>query len=328
MKKNVLFLLLLLGVSTTLFAQVDKVNPFKNTQVDPSVEITFPNIGATSVQINFVPNESCEYYYFVAGPKGQMEAFATQFGTTIDELVTQWGIQQFGEYTHEYTDFSAGTEYEIFVRPYGSNDTPFPLVKAEVTTITLGGDGVSEITIELSNITSNSVILKTTPNAETSVYYNGLAELALVETEGVEGAMNMIIANDYALYAVDIWEWLSLKENTKYKALARGKNANGEWGPIAEDEFATLPTGIDEVSANKDFSIHPNPSDGNFTLTSKLDSNLKGKLIDSAGKLLQEVEIRSGENAFSFNNLSAGIYWMVISNENATVVTAPIIIAK
>ncbi len=223
---------------------------------------------------------------------------------------------------------AAGTEYEIYARPYGAGDAPFPLVMIKATTETGGGEGVSQITIELSNITSNSVIMTTTPNAETAVYYNGIAELSLVEELGLDSVMTLIIEKDYALYDVDVWEWLDLKEDTKYKAMARGKNANGEWGDIIAEDFSTLPTAIEEVSANKDFRIYPNPSDGNFTLTSKPDKKLSGKLIDSTGKHLQNIEINAGENAFSFSHLSRGIYWLIISDDNRTITTAPILIAK
>lgn len=322
MKKRLSYLLLLLGISMSIFSQT------QNRETDPAVTITVLEVGTTTMNLHFEPNETCEYYYFVLSPVGDMQMYSGMMGVTIDELVTMWGIKKTEASDYEYTGLAAGVEYEIYARPYGADDTPFALNKITATTEVGGGEGVSQITIELSNITSNSVVLKTTPNEETSVYYNGIAEAALVESIGLEEVMAIIVENNYDLYDVDVWEWLDLKEDTKYKAMARGKNANGEWGDIAVADFSTLPTAIDEVSANKDFIIYPNPSDGNFTLTSKLDKKLSGKLIDSTGKHLQNIEIGIGDNAFSFSNLNRGLYWLIISDDNRTIVTAPILIAK
>ncbi len=322
MKKKLSYLLLLLGISISLYSQT------LNRDVDPSVDITILEVGTTTMKINFEPNETCEYYYFVASPVGQMEMFSEMMGVSIDELVTMWGIKKTEACIHEYSDFAAGTEYEIYARPYGADDTPFPLNMTTASTETGGGEGVSQIAIELSDITSNSVVLKTTPNAETSVYYNGLAELSYIEEQGLDAVMEIIIGYNHALYDVDIWEWIDLKENTQYKAMARGKNANGDWGEIAVADFATLPSAIDEVSAKKDFRIYPNPSDGNFTLISKLDKKLSGKLIDSSGKHLQNIEIGTGDNVFSFSHLSRGLYWLIIIDDNRTITTAPILIVK
>lgn len=322
MKKRLSYLLLLLGISMSIFSQT------QNRETDPAVTITVLEVGTTTMNLHFEPNETCEYYYFVLSPVGDMQMYSGMMGVTIDELVTMWGIKKTEASDYEYTGLAAGVEYEIYARPYGADDTPFALNKITATTEVGGGEGVSQITIELSNITSNSVVLKTTPNEETSVYYNGIAELSYIQEQGLDAVMEIIIGYNHALYDVDIWEWIDLKENTQYKAMARGKNANGDWGEIAVADFATLPSVIDEVSAKKDFRIYPNPSDGNFILTSKLDRKLSGKLIDSSGKHLQNIEIGEGDNDFSFSHLSRGIYWLIISDDNRTITTVPILIAK
>ncbi|MEP6795447.1 MAG: T9SS type A sorting domain-containing protein [Saprospiraceae bacterium] len=96
-----------------------------------------------------------------------------------------------------------------------------------------------------------------------------------------------------------------------------GTEGQGVWRRKISDLYMTS---THQPIANNDFSVFPNPSNGNFTL--KLDSKLKGsanlKVYDLSGKIYlnEKINLVSLQN-INTNKLGSGLYMLVLkTNEN------------
>ena len=67
----------------------------------------------------------------------------------IGEMVEAWGIPQTEEYTNTWNNMSPGTEYEIFIQARDSENVMAPHQVFYLTTESLGGEGIAEVTITL-----------------------------------------------------------------------------------------------------------------------------------------------------------------------------------
>jgi len=73
--------------------------------------------------------------------------------------------------------------------------------------------------------------------------------------------------------------------------------------------------GIDENTIVADFSIHPNPTNGTFTISGIEEGTVQ--ITDSRGRLLKAFTL--GKDETSLNDLAEGIYFVNVRNENVSV---------
>lgn len=73
--------------------------------------------------------------------------------------------------------------------------------------------------------------------------------------------------------------------------------------------------GIDENTISKNFSIHPNPTNGTFTISGIEEGTVQ--ITDSRGRLLKTFIF--GKDETSLNGLAEGIYFVNVSNEKGSV---------
>ena len=110
-----------------------------------------------------------------------------------------------------------------------------------------------------------------------------------------------------------------------------GSSSSGEWTILIQD-FWNEDTGTlnswfielcgenlsvtEEVTSN--FSIHPNPSNGNFSInfSGALDPNAKGKIYDMNGRLIQNIKLDNigTSTNIQLNNVAKGIYLVELEN--------------
>ena len=136
--------------------------------------------------------------------------------------------------------------------------------------------------------------------------------------------MEILHTDRYALYDVDRWEWVPLKENTEYIAIAQGKNAKGEWGEITKVEFVTT---VDEDGnielAENNFNIYPNPvNDRLYIETQTLTQTLAIEVYDVYGRIqnLSNSETQKLGNSIDVSNLNSGVYFVKVVTEKGEVV--------
>ncbi len=292
---------------------------------NPSVEITLDSLTTVSVNSHFVPNENCAKYHFVLSKKGEMQVWSKQFNQSVDNLVVQWGLEQTEEYTHKYKDLIPGTDYVIFVKMFDTEGEGAPLDSIDFKTLTLGGEGVSELEIELSDIDTSSVRMTVTPNDQTAVFHDGLITVEFFDEVGIDSALTIIKTNPYLQYNVDDWVWIDLTPTTKYKAIAIGQNILGEWGKPTIKEFSTIGSvGIKEIE-HCDATIYPQPNNGTFTIESEKTVGNTIYIFNLNGNKVHQEKMNQNRQMIDVSFLPKGKYFISLAAKGKSISKAIII---
>ena len=190
----------------------------------PSVDYTVDEVGTDFITITFTPNADAAGYAICLFEAGTAEQQFAMFGQwmgfqTMGDMIKAWGITKTEEYQHTWTNQAPGKDYEIYVQCWDVNNVDADMIIVPVTTKSLGGDGLAEMTIEIPK--------------------------AAYETEewGEENLLNYLKQDNsfdpyWDQFGVDEAQW-NAEPATAYIAFSIGKNALGEWGPLASKEFRT-----------------------------------------------------------------------------------------
>lgn len=91
-----------------------------------------------------------------------------------------------------------------------------------------------------------------------------------------------------------------------------------------------LLTGINEVNVDNGFKVFPNPNNGSFTLSYKENITAPTNLIitDALGQIVDEVSIANATTHYQNNNLSNGLYFYGIRQNNSEIARGKILIQK
>ena len=222
---------------------------------NPTVTYTIDEISTTGFKITFTPNEDVSGYAACQFDAGTAEQQFATFGawmgfTSMGDMVKAWGFNATAEQQMSWTGDTPGKDYEVYVAFWDANGTYGDLIIIPITTQAEGGEGTAEITIELgefggSEDTGYYQWVIYTPNDQVNIYHDMLIEKSAYETAewGEEGVMSYLTQNMESVYGwdhtgVDEAQW-NADPATEYIAFAIGKNAIGEWGPLAMLEFAT-----------------------------------------------------------------------------------------
>lgn len=79
--------------------------------------------------------------------------------------------------------------------------------------------------------------------------------------------------------------------------------------------FAFCETGIEEEN-NIQFSISPNPSNGNFKVNFSNHQDGQLKITDLTGRIIHIKDINSDTNAYHLENISSGVYTLTFESED------------
>jgi len=102
-----------------------------------------------------------------------------------------------------------------------------------------------------------------------------------------------------------------------------GSNTNQEHGSKGAKQLSFTALGTEDFASLDKISISPNPSKGIFNISKNSSIQIsKIKIFDTNAKLLKELDrdIDSQESAVDLSELSKGMYFMEISNQNDKVV--------
>ena len=117
------------------------------------------------------------------------------------------------------------------------------------------------------------------------------------------------------------------------RLIARVADWNTQGGNLAEgglDNFS-ISEGIlstNEITLENSIQVYPNPNDGNFTLIAS-EPMKKVSLIDIAGRIIFTQNINGKEfHSIITNELSNGIYHLMIEKENGSMEIEKLIIRK
>ena len=297
-------------------------------ELTPVVEIEVTNVTTNTVEVSFVPTGACASYFILLDTEANMEQWATAFGVPLEQLIEMWSIERQGPSTNLWDkNIIPNTEYTIFVLSKDIEGEIIQLDKKKVTTLELGGEGVSIIDLQVEVLSDTSVYVVATPNEETAEYHYILIEKLYADSIGVDSTMEILHTDPYALYDVDRWEWFPLKKNTEFIAIAQGKNTKGEWGEITKVEFITTveekpenPDGNIEIAENN-FNIYPNPV--NDRLYIETESEIEEVVVyDIFGRCqnLKISETQKLRNSINVTELNSGVYFVKVVTEKGEAV--------
>ena len=284
------------------------------------VDVTIDETTYTTITATLTPSEECASYDFMIGTEAEMEQWAGAFCVDLETLVSEWGIEKTGTYTHKWKDQVPNTEYTIYVLPKDAEGNALPMEKTKVSTEILGGEGVSVIDLEVEVLSNTSVFVTATPNEETAEYHYILIEKAYAESIGVDSTMQILYEDHYALYDIDEWEWIDLTAKTEYYAIAQGKNVNGEWGEITKVEFVTSLEDLVELVENN-FNIYPNPATSHINIRSEKSGKADVCIYDMTGRLVKNISVSDISNAtINISDIEKGMYIINVNGKNEKIV--------
>jgi hypothetical protein len=179
MKKAMLSFVLVL-FSVAMFAQTVIPRNFGatalkgNTLTDPTISITLGTITPTTVQATFLPNTECASYYILIGKADEMAQFVTMMGQPIEALIESWGLHFYADSSYTWDELDPNTEYTIYAFPKDGSGTNSTMQTLVCTTAQMGGTGLSTLIVAVSEVTATQARVAVTPNAETSVFHDGI----------------------------------------------------------------------------------------------------------------------------------------------------------
>ena len=229
-----------------------------DTDTDIIIDITVGEVTYTTVAATFTPVGECASYIILLSTEAELQQWMTWMGASLEQLVESWGGKKTGTAKSSWDKLVPNTEYTLYALSKDAEGNTIQLDTKKVSTAVLGGEGVSVIDLNVEVKTTTSVFVTATPNEETAEYHYILIEKLYADSIGVDSTMSIIYADPYALYEIDEWEWIDLRPETEYFAIAQGKNVNGEWGEITKVEFVTTTEGNIEL-VEDNFNIYPNP---------------------------------------------------------------------
>lgn len=240
--------------------------PVKEVVGTPEVSVEVVDLQKYEFTVAFTPNADVSKYSVVAGAVGEIQAqyemFAPMFGfSNFGQMIEMWGVAFEGEGEFTWSDMSPGTEYEIFIQAWDTKGTMAPYAVYNITTPSLGGEGVAEVTItvgkyELADWWGEmlpSQFMTFTPNDQSSAY-----RFAVYLASEYDPQADLIKADLCTEPPVPMSNWFYYEEvitdyqinpNTECVAIAAAKNVNGEWGPVAELRFTTPANAADPAAA-------------------------------------------------------------------------------
>lgn len=270
-----------------------------------TVAISFSNVSTTSLDVTLTPDNGVTSYTYMIGAENELEGWIPMMGS-LENIINQWGLTETGTVTDNFNELIPNTNYVIYCLVNVSGE--ITLVTDTTRTLSRGDNGVSEIAIQLRDITANQVRTIFTPNASTASYKNAIIQKATFEEWGQDSVINYLKEDFYTFYEVYEWIWTSLESNTEYYAVAIGMNAAEEWGTLAKEAFSTESLGIDGADKAQIFA-YPNPATDRVIVNNLPEGSLL-ELIDMTGRTLAT----TSENSISLNGLSSGNYLLRVSN--------------
>ena len=279
-------------------------------EITPVVEMIVKEVTTTSVKVTFTPAGECASYFILLGTEAEMNQWVTVMGVSLEQLIESWGGEKSGTTTSTWDKQIPNTEYTVYALSKDIEGETIQLDTIKVTTEILGGEGVSVIDVQVEVLSKTSAYLVVTPNEETSEYHYILIEQAYADSIGVDSTMNILHEDPYALYDVDRWEWIDLRPETEYFAIAQGKNVKGEWGEITKVEFITTTEGTIELVENN-FNIYPNPASSIISIGGAIG---EARIFDMTGRCVKEV--KDVDNIIiNIEDLNTGVYFVNVNGK-------------
>ncbi len=325
--KSKIFIAAILFLSvSTIFGQTQKI--LKRTN-DTLVDINIETVTSTEITARFTPRTNCAKYYIYVDTVGGIENYIGYifFGDTIktiEDVIVKFGQVPYTEeeiktWGDSYVE--PNKDYVVYACAFDASNNRYPAIADSVHSLAQGGEGLSIIDIEVTEIGDASVRLLARPNDQTAVYRDGLMTKELFDEIGTDSAGVLIWENNilYPLYTDDNHVWLNLEPGTEYKAIAVGQNINGEFGEIAVLDFKTTggSNSYENIAENSKINIYPQPNSGFFFLENiKSNEDSQIYIYDINGVCVHKEIINASKKSINVSHLSEGYYLLRNNNQS------------
>ena len=289
---------------------IDALTPFgieehECSTVLPEVSTEIVNITSSTATVEFTPNFVCEAYHFILGEGNTLE----QQELPLEQIIAEQGMEQSDYYVHTWSGLEPETEYSIYVLPENFEGTYSEIEKINFGTTAVAGPSVIELEVEV--VSETSVYTKATPNEHTGEYHYGIFYDYEYEELGDEGVIEMLLDDEFPLYAVDEWVWEELEAQTDCYAIAIGYNNDGVLGDMTIVPFRTEVESCLEIEDVK-FAITPNPAKS--TVNVRLNGNAQVRIFDMTGRCVKDVN--ATDNAtINVEDLNKGVYFVNVNGK-------------
>lgn len=219
---------------------------------NPQVKVDFVNIGTTSLEIKFTPNDETLGYYYLVMPVNDpnLEMMMQMMGIPdLQHYVTIFGVdfntrkQHVGPHEIKIDGLASGTEHGVYLVLIDKNGQYTQVIDTDrATTKVLGTDKKANITLTIKEKTATSVKFVCKPDENTTVYRVAVLEKAKYDAAAVESAFKESPDEDMNIPLYAEQKTLNangLTPNTEYVVVAMPRNLKKEWGDLTTLEFKT-----------------------------------------------------------------------------------------
>jgi hypothetical protein len=207
--------------------------------------------------------------------------------------------------------------------PTGANTYTFSSGNAVVTPTANSSYSVTG-TNSLGCVSSNAAISNVLVNAAPAV--TAVSNTTLI-CSGSSATLTASGAISYTWNTTATTTAVVISPSVTTSYTVTGSGANGCKNTITITQSVSACTGINANQlSNTIISVYPNPSNGEFTISTDSDMNLS--IINNLGQVVKEISINSSNNYnASVSNLANGIYFVVGKN-NDQLIKTKIIVSK
>ncbi|MFA7081357.1 MAG: T9SS type A sorting domain-containing protein [Bacteroidales bacterium] len=302
---------------------VIKAPIFVNDTKTASVVVSDITTEGENVTFTTTPNADCARYILIVAETGGVEAFASQSGKTVEEVITENGDEYSGVETSTYVGLEPnGVAYTIYIVAIG-NDQTTSVSTTNFTSAMTGGTGTANVDITVTDVTQTTVNVSFSINDQTSYYYYIIAELAVLQdngintTDDIRGYLEQDDAKATESLAGTVGGNSPLTNNTEYIVCAFPYNQNNVLGTYtAPIHFITgqgVIAGLNDVE-NVSLSVYPNPAKDNVNIIAKANIE-KVEVYNMMGQKVSDNIVNSMITNVNVSNLNVGTYVVKVYTE-------------
>ena len=220
-----------------------------------TIDIPADSVTAFSFYASITPNDQTAYYKYIIMEQSMLTEAQWNNDSILAYLSTQSNV--YAPISGTISDLEPNMTLAFYAIAYNADGVASDLVSQSVTTSSLGGEGVAEVTVTVSDVTAFGAYISFVPNDQTAYYYYMIAsdeELAAENITSDADVQTYLETEDDKVYTTLEGSLDGLEMGTTYKVYALAYNVNGEINSIAPAAtFTTLTaggTGLAEVAVD------------------------------------------------------------------------------
>lgn len=220
-----------------------------------TIDIPADSVTAFSFYASITPNDQTAYYKYIVFEQSMLTEAQWNNDSILAYLSTQSNV--YAPISGTIDGLEPNMTLVFYAIAYNADGVASDLISQTVTTSSLGGEGVAEVTVTVSDVTAFGAYISFVPNDQTAYYYYMIAsdeELAAENITSDADVQTYLETEDDKVYTTLEGSLDGLSMGTTYKVYALAYNANDEIASIAPAAtFTTLTaggTGLAEVAVD------------------------------------------------------------------------------